>query len=78
MGFDVLPECRDDDGTSLGVNAEQASQTRIQFELERLVVQKQQNGTTDVLVARSLDLKSVSLLSGGRPSPLDQMVVRTV
>jgi hypothetical protein len=50
MGLDVLPECRDDDRSSLGVNTKQASQTRIQFELERLVVQQQQNSTTDILV----------------------------
>jgi len=29
MGLDVLPECRDDDRSSLGVNTKQASQTRI-------------------------------------------------
>lgn len=36
VGLDVLPEGLDDAGASLSVNAEQASQARVQLKLGRL------------------------------------------
>lgn len=36
VGLDVLPEGLDDAGASLSVDAEQASQARVQFKLGRL------------------------------------------
>lgn len=36
VGLDVLPEGLDDAGPGLGVNAEQASQARVQLKLGRL------------------------------------------
>lgn len=74
----VLPERVHDDGPRLRVHAQQPRQARVQLELQRLVVQEQQDGAADVLVAGPLHLEAVRLLRGESAVPLHQVVVRTV
>ena len=50
MRLDILPQSRDDDWPSLGVDAEKSCKARIKLELERLVVQKKQNRAADIFV----------------------------
>ena len=57
--LDVLPQGRDNDGTGLRVHPEQAGQTVVQLELQRLVVKQQQDGAVHVLVSRPFHLKQV-------------------
>ena len=44
VGLDVLPERVDDDGPGLGVHAQQPRQPLVQLELQRLVVEEQEDG----------------------------------
>lgn len=78
MRLDVLPQRVDDDRPCLGVYAQQTSQTLVQLELQRLVVQQQQDGAAYVLVARPLHLEAVRLLRRERAVPLHQVVVGPV
>lgn len=57
MGFDILPQCRNDYRTGLRMHAQKAGQSWIQFELQRLVIQKQQNRTTHVFISRTFNLQ---------------------
>jgi len=56
VSLDVLPQGADDDRTRLSVHPEQSRQSRVQFELQRLVVQKQQDGARHVFVSGTLHL----------------------
>ena len=62
VGLDVLPEGGDDDGPGLCVDPEEAGQPLVELELERLVVQQQQDGAPHVLVPGTLHLQTNSLL----------------
>ena len=57
MGLDVLPQRRDDDRPGLGVDAQQPGQPLVQLELQRLVIQEEQDRALDVLVAGTLHLR---------------------
>lgn len=50
VSLDVLPQSRDDDRPGLGVDPEKSGQSRVQLELKRLVVEKEQDGATDIFV----------------------------
>lgn len=78
VGLDVLPESRDDHGPRLSVDAQEAGQTRVQAELERLVVEQEEDGAANVAISGSLHLEPIRLLGGGRAMPLHQMIVRAV
>ena len=78
MGLDILPESRDDDRPGLSMNSEQPGQPLIQLELQRLVVEQEEDSALDVAVAGSLHLEAVRLLRGRRAVPLHQVVVRPV
>ena len=56
VGLDVLPEGGDDDGPGLCMNPEQPGQALVQLELQRLVVEQQQNCASHIFIARSLYL----------------------
>ena len=78
VGLDVLPQGVDDDRPGLGVHPEQAGQPRVQLELERLVVEQQEDRAAHRHVPGSLHLEAVRLLGGRGPVPLHQVVVRSV
>jgi hypothetical protein len=56
VSLDVLPQGADDDRARLRVHPEQSRQSRVQFELQRLVVEQQQDGARHVFVSGSLHL----------------------
>lgn len=56
--FDILPQCRDDDGSRLGVHTQQAGEARIQFELVRLVIQEEEDCAPHIFISRSLHLST--------------------
>lgn len=74
----VLPQRVDDDGPGLRVDPQQSGQALVQLELQRLVVQQQQNGAAHVLVPGPLHLEAVRLLRGERAVPLHEVVVGAV
>ena len=78
VGLDVLPQGVDDDGPSLGVHTQQPRQPRVQFELQRLVIQQQEDGAAHCHVPGPLHLEAVSLLGGRGPVPLHQVIVGPV
>jgi len=60
------------------MDSKEPSQPLIQLELQRLIIQKKQNGATNILVPRTFNLKSVRFLGSGDPSPFDQVIVRSI
>lgn len=76
--LDVLPQGGDDDGPCLRVHAQQPCQPRVQLELQRLVVEQQENCAAHVTVAGSLHLESVRLLGRVAAVPFDKVVIRSV
>ena len=54
--LDVVPQGGNDGGSGGRVNAQQAGQPAVEFELHRLVVQQQQQGALHVLVTRPFHL----------------------
>lgn len=73
VGLDVLPQSLDDDGPGLCVDPQHPSETGVQLELRRLIVEHEQDGAADAHVSGSLHLETVRLLGRGRPVPLKRM-----
>lgn len=60
------------------MDSEEPGQTRVKLELKGLVIQEEEDCAANILIARSLDLKSISFLGRRCSVPLYQMVVRSV